>query len=79
MQCTPCASAHPSAAVPTAKYDASNPAWHGHKFFENAVLKATPGFFDDEFLVGDTLMLTVDIDVQREPRFFLNSGAYFFG
>jgi hypothetical protein len=56
--------------VPTAKYDAANYAWHGHKFFELAALHATPGFLPD-----DTLVLTVDISVQREARFALDSGA----
>jgi hypothetical protein len=48
--------------VPEAKYDASNPAWHSHKF-ELAALKATHGFFEN-----DTLVLTVDISVRREAR-----------
>jgi hypothetical protein len=60
----------PPAAVPEAKYDASNYTWCDHKFVELSVLNATPCF-----LVDDTVVLTVDITVQREARFALDSGA----
>jgi hypothetical protein len=60
----------PPAAVPEAKYNASNHAWQGDEFFELAEMEAIPGH-----LVDDTLVLTVEITVQREKRFALDSGA----
>ncbi|KAG1653706.1 hypothetical protein FOA52_007934 [Chlamydomonas sp. UWO 241] len=57
-------------AVPEAQYTASNYAFTGNMFVELAALAATPGF-----LVDDTLVLTVDIDVKHEARFTLDSGS----
>ncbi|KAG1680344.1 hypothetical protein FOA52_015434 [Chlamydomonas sp. UWO 241] len=59
-----------SIAVPAARYGTSRNAWQGHTFFELATLNTTPGF-----LVDDTLVLTVDIEVQREARFALDPGC----
>jgi hypothetical protein len=56
--------------VPAAKYDASHNARHGHQFFELAALSATSGF-----LVDDTLVLMVNIEVQNEARFALEPGT----
>ncbi|KAG1680334.1 hypothetical protein FOA52_015424 [Chlamydomonas sp. UWO 241] len=51
-------------------YGTSRNALQVHTFFELAALNATPGF-----LVHDTLVLTVDIEVQREARFALDPGC----